>query len=80
MLSNRVDDMRRLKVGSEEKSDMIRFQFALMTVVLAIVAGIAGASVSEPPEGAGGNEGRHARAITLKGTWEFAFGEGTERA
>ena len=59
---------------------MIRISFALLTVVLAIAAGVANASVSEPPEGSGGSEGRHARSITLNGTWEFAFGEGTEGA
>ena len=59
---------------------MIRFQFASLAVVLTIAAGVAGASASEQPKGAGGSEGRHARAITLNGTWEFAFGKRTERA
>jgi hypothetical protein len=30
--------------------------------------------------GAAGSEGQHARSISLNGTWEFAVGDGTERA
>jgi hypothetical protein len=82
MLFSRVNGQCAFRVGSEEKSSMVRFRSALLMAILVVTAAAAagGAVSSGSTEALCGSEGQHAKSITLNGTWEFAVGDGQERA
>jgi hypothetical protein len=58
---------------------MVRYRCALLMVFGAVTAA-GGAFGSALPEASCGSEGQHGRSITLNGMWEFAVGDGRERA
>ena len=60
---------------------MIRLRCtALIAVCLMTATAMGGAARSASAQVTAGSEGQHARSITLNGTWEFAVGDGAERA
>lgn len=54
---------------------MARIRSVLPAVALMLMMG-----VTRGAAGPGGSEGQHGRSITLNGPWEFAVGDGNERA
>lgn len=61
---------------------MVRSGYTLLIAICVVTATATtgGAFRSVLSEASCGSEGQHARSITLNGTWEFAVGDGQERA